>query len=112
MSTGARGGEGERGRGSGATPLSLSKLGLTPKSRRWHHRAAWLLSEYSTSLSFSGSLCPSLPCLSCRFTAYAFAVINVILWLGPQDRGHNEILNVFWCVWWPGSFLVSEKESS
>ncbi|KAK9837134.1 hypothetical protein WJX81_005394 [Elliptochloris bilobata] len=40
------------------------------------------------------------------FTVYAFAAINAILLLGPQDRGHNFALNAFWCYWWPLSFLV------
>lgn len=33
------------------------------------------------------------------FTVYAFAAINAILFLGPQDRDHNFALNAFWCYW-------------
>ncbi|KAI8465837.1 MAG: cyclic nucleotide-binding protein [Monoraphidium minutum] len=40
------------------------------------------------------------------FTKYAFAVIVVALFIGPQDREHNVFLNFFWDWWWPGIFLV------
>ena len=29
-----------------------------------------------------------------------------LLLFGPQDRGHNFGLNLFWCYWWPLSFLA------
>jgi transcriptional regulator with AAA-type ATPase domain/NAD-dependent dihydropyrimidine dehydrogenase PreA subunit len=35
------------------------------------------------------------------FTLTAFAIINLILWLGPQTRSHNFALNLFWAWWWP-----------
>jgi transcriptional regulator with AAA-type ATPase domain/NAD-dependent dihydropyrimidine dehydrogenase PreA subunit len=34
------------------------------------------------------------------FTLVAFAVINLILWFGPQTRSHNFALNLFWAWWW------------
>jgi transcriptional regulator with AAA-type ATPase domain/NAD-dependent dihydropyrimidine dehydrogenase PreA subunit len=34
------------------------------------------------------------------FTLVAFAVINIILWVGPQTRSHNFALNLFWAWWW------------
>jgi polyferredoxin len=30
-----------------------------------------------------------------------FVLVNVWLWLGPQDRQHNGALNFFWAWWWP-----------
>lgn len=35
------------------------------------------------------------------FTLAAFAVVVVMLWIGPQDRAHNVALNLFWAWWWP-----------
>jgi hypothetical protein len=40
------------------------------------------------------------------FTAYAFAAVVALLFLGPQDRAHNVALNVFWCDWWALSFVA------
>lgn len=40
------------------------------------------------------------------FTKYAFAVIVIALFIGPQDREHNVFLNFFWDWWWPGIFIV------
>lgn len=39
--------------------------------------------------------------LNYGFTMIAFALINLILWLGPQTRGENFALNLFWAWWWP-----------
>ena len=33
--------------------------------------------------------------------SWLFAVVNLWLWLGPQDRAHNGALNLFWAWWWP-----------
>lgn len=41
-----------------------------------------------------------------NFTVYAFAGLVALLFLAPQDRSHNFGLNLFWCWWWPASFLV------
>ncbi|MEB3333082.1 MAG: sigma 54-interacting transcriptional regulator [Synechococcaceae cyanobacterium] len=30
-----------------------------------------------------------------------FVLVNLWLWLGPQDRAHNGALNLFWAWWWP-----------
>lgn len=35
------------------------------------------------------------------FTAAAFAVIVAILFIGPQTRDRNFVLNFFWAWWWP-----------
>jgi transcriptional regulator with AAA-type ATPase domain/NAD-dependent dihydropyrimidine dehydrogenase PreA subunit len=35
------------------------------------------------------------------FTLSAFALVVVILFIGPQDRQHNVALNLFWAWWWP-----------
>jgi transcriptional regulator with AAA-type ATPase domain/NAD-dependent dihydropyrimidine dehydrogenase PreA subunit len=35
------------------------------------------------------------------FTLTAFALINVILFVGPQTRSQNFALNLFWAWWWP-----------
>lgn len=35
-----------------------------------------------------------------------FVVVVAILFIGPQDRGHNFALNAFWAYWWPLSFVV------
>ena len=40
------------------------------------------------------------------FTVYAFAVMNIILIFGPQDRDHNFCLSLFWNYWWPLSFII------
>ncbi len=33
--------------------------------------------------------------------SWIFVVVNLWLWLGPQDRAHNGALNLFWAWWWP-----------
>jgi transcriptional regulator with AAA-type ATPase domain/NAD-dependent dihydropyrimidine dehydrogenase PreA subunit len=35
------------------------------------------------------------------FTLGFFALVVLILWVGPQDRQHNFALNMFWAWWWP-----------
>jgi hypothetical protein len=35
-----------------------------------------------------------------------FIVILLVLFLGPQSRGHNTALTIFWAGWWPGVMLV------
>ncbi|MFN6515091.1 MAG: cyclic nucleotide-binding domain-containing protein [Nostoc sp. CreGUA01] len=35
------------------------------------------------------------------FTAAAFAIIVAILFIGPQTRDRNFVLNLFWAWWWP-----------
>ncbi len=39
--------------------------------------------------------------LNYGFTLIAFALINIILWTGPQTREENFALNLFWAWWWP-----------
>jgi polyferredoxin len=41
-----------------------------------------------------------------EFTKYAFAVVVAALFIFPQDRDNNVALNIFWCYWWPGVFIV------
>jgi len=36
----------------------------------------------------------------------AFAITNLGLIFGPQDRDSNLFLNVFWCWWWPGILVT------
>jgi polyferredoxin len=33
--------------------------------------------------------------------SWVFVLVNLWLWLGPQDRSHNGGLNLFWAWWWP-----------
>ncbi len=33
--------------------------------------------------------------------SWVFVLVNLWLWLGPQDRQHNGALNMFWAWWWP-----------
>jgi len=33
--------------------------------------------------------------------SWVFVLVNLWLWLGPQDRAHNGGLNFFWAWWWP-----------
>jgi len=33
--------------------------------------------------------------------SWTFVLVNLWLWLGPQDRAHNGGLNLFWAWWWP-----------
>ena len=33
--------------------------------------------------------------------SWLFVVVNLVLWLGPQDRAANPMLNLFWAWWWP-----------
>ena len=33
--------------------------------------------------------------------SWLFVLINLWLWLGPQNRAHNGGLNLFWAWWWP-----------
>jgi transcriptional regulator with AAA-type ATPase domain/NAD-dependent dihydropyrimidine dehydrogenase PreA subunit len=35
------------------------------------------------------------------FTLSAFALVVIVLFIGPQDRQHNVALNLFWAWWWP-----------
>lgn len=35
------------------------------------------------------------------FTLVVFALINIILFVGPQTRSQNFALNLFWAWWWP-----------
>lgn len=39
--------------------------------------------------------------LNYGFTLTAFALINIILFVGPQTRSQNFALNLFWAWWWP-----------
>jgi polyferredoxin len=33
--------------------------------------------------------------------SWVFVLVNLWLWLGPQDRAHNGALTLFWSWWWP-----------
>lgn len=33
--------------------------------------------------------------------SWVFVLVNLWLWLGPQDRAHNGALTLFWAWWWP-----------
>jgi len=33
--------------------------------------------------------------------SWLFVLVNLWLWLGPQDRPHSAALNLFWAWWWP-----------
>ncbi|MDC3048218.1 4Fe-4S binding protein [Synechococcus sp. AH-736-A19] len=33
--------------------------------------------------------------------SWLFVVVNLVLWLGPQNRAANPMLNLFWAWWWP-----------
>jgi NAD-dependent dihydropyrimidine dehydrogenase PreA subunit len=33
--------------------------------------------------------------------SWLFVLVNLWLWLGPQDRAHNGALTLFWAWWWP-----------
>jgi transcriptional regulator with AAA-type ATPase domain/NAD-dependent dihydropyrimidine dehydrogenase PreA subunit len=35
------------------------------------------------------------------FTALAFLIINIVLFVAPQNRANNFALNLFWAWWWP-----------
>ncbi|GAB4815576.1 hypothetical protein N2152v2_002622 [Parachlorella kessleri] len=41
-----------------------------------------------------------------QFVSYVFAAVVTILFVCPQDRGHNFALNVFWAYWWPLIFII------
>ncbi|CAL5226760.1 g9613 [Coccomyxa viridis] len=41
-----------------------------------------------------------------RLTAYIYPAYVLLLLLGPQERSTNFGLNLFWCYWWPLSFIV------
>jgi polyferredoxin len=40
------------------------------------------------------------------FTSWFFAIVVLVLFLGPQTRDRNVMLNFFWDWWWLGSCLV------
>ncbi|WP_017651260.1 sigma 54-interacting transcriptional regulator [Fortiea contorta] len=40
------------------------------------------------------------------FTVVAFAFIVAVLFIGPQTRDRNFVLNLFWAWWWPGFLLL------
>ena len=54
-----------------------------PRLREWM-RAPWLWNTLLFGL-----------------VSWVFVLVNVALWLGPQDRAHNGALNLFWAWWWP-----------
>ena len=54
-----------------------------PRLREWM-RAPWLWNTLLFGL-----------------VSWLFVLVNLWLWLGPQDRGHNGALNLFWAWWWP-----------
>ena len=33
--------------------------------------------------------------------SWLFIAVNLVLWLGPQDRTDNPMLTLFWAWWWP-----------
>ena len=33
--------------------------------------------------------------------SWVFVLLNLWLWLGPQDPSHNGALTLFWAWWWP-----------
>eukprot|EP00879_Flechtneria_rotunda_P013356 GHRR01013946.1.p1 GENE.GHRR01013946.1~~GHRR01013946.1.p1 ORF type:complete len:902 (+),score=300.53 GHRR01013946.1:340-3045(+) len=35
-----------------------------------------------------------------------FAIVVLLLFIGPQDRAHNFCLNLFWDYWWPLIFII------
>ncbi|NEQ44855.1 MAG: 4Fe-4S binding protein [Leptolyngbya sp. SIOISBB] len=39
-------------------------------------------------------------------TLAAFALMNIVLFVGPQTRDQNVVLNLFWAWWWPIILLV------
>ena len=41
-----------------------------------------------------------------RLTAYIYPAFVLLLLLGPQERSTNFGLNLFWCYWWPLSFII------
>lgn len=61
----------------------LNLLNAYPKLRQFL-RSAW----WPTRINYG-------------FTMSAFAVVVVVLFVGPQDRQHNAALNLFWAWWWP-----------
>ncbi|PSF32242.1 AAA family ATPase [Aphanothece hegewaldii CCALA 016] len=36
-----------------------------------------------------------------RFTSFVFAIVVILLFIGPQTRDQNFALNLFWAWWWP-----------
>jgi transcriptional regulator with AAA-type ATPase domain/NAD-dependent dihydropyrimidine dehydrogenase PreA subunit len=40
------------------------------------------------------------------FTFTAFALLNIILFVGPQNRSENFALNLFWAWWWPLVLII------
>ena len=54
-----------------------------PRLREWM-RAPWLWNTLLFGL-----------------VSWVFVLVNLWLWLGPQDRAHNGALNLFWAWWWP-----------
>jgi len=38
--------------------------------------------------------------------SWVFVLVNLELWLGPQDRAHNVALKFFWTWWWPFVLLL------
>ena len=54
-----------------------------PRLREWM-RAPWLWNTLLFGL-----------------VSWLFVLVNLWLWLGPQDRAHNGALNLFWAWWWP-----------
>ncbi|EWM25604.1 nitrogen assimilation regulatory protein, partial [Nannochloropsis gaditana] len=40
------------------------------------------------------------------FTRYIFPIYLAGLFLGPQDRDHNVLLQLFWSWWWPAIMVI------
>lgn len=70
------------------------------KQFRWN-----LLNAYPTLRQFlRSSWWPDR--LNYGFTLAIFALVNLILFFGPQTRDQNIALNLFWAWWWPVILLV------
>ena len=87
----------------GATELTEEVFWSTsPKGRRFRFN---LLNGYPKLRQFLRS--PWWPDrINYWFVTVAFALVVVILFLGPQTREANIGLNLFWAWWWPVMLLV------
>eukprot|EP00883_Tetradesmus_obliquus_P009178 jgi/Sobl393_1/19957/SZX72903.1 len=113
---GKRGGGGGGGGGGGVRAGIVSSSSSSSSSSGSGSRRS---SAAQSSDSFRWNMLNSLPLLrqflagdffpevlNHKIVKPVFAVVVALLFLGPQDRGHNFCLSFFWNYWWPLMFIA------
>ncbi|MEC8440993.1 MAG: 4Fe-4S binding protein [Cyanobacteriota bacterium] len=79
-------------------PLLPEEVFWTEEKTRWTRFDIWRwkpqLRNWMRAPALRNTLLFSL-------VSWLFVGVNLVLWLGPQDRAANPMLNLFWAWWWP-----------